>query len=104
MSVKFLLLGFRVWGGGKCRFYFYGRADFSDRLLSPRLDSPEPWKPFVEVPSNSAFEGLISHSLYEDPQVRESSGQPRDWKSSWRDFSEVRGGSGGSFRKGAQTS
>ena len=26
MSVKFLLLG----GGGECRFYFYGRADFSD--------------------------------------------------------------------------
>ena len=26
MSIKFL-----VWGvGGKCRFYFYGRADFSD--------------------------------------------------------------------------
>ena len=26
MSVKFLLLG----GGGECRFYFYGREDFSD--------------------------------------------------------------------------
>ena len=26
MSVKFLLLG----GGGECRFYFYGRADFSE--------------------------------------------------------------------------
>ena len=33
MSIKFLVLGggFRVGGGGgKCRFYFYGRGDFSD--------------------------------------------------------------------------
>ena len=34
MSIKFLLLGgggvFWVLGGGECRFYFYGRADFSD--------------------------------------------------------------------------
>ena len=26
MSVKFLLLEGGVWGGGGCRFYFYGRA------------------------------------------------------------------------------
>ena len=35
MSVKFLLLGGGVFwvlgGGGKCRFYFYGREDFSDK-------------------------------------------------------------------------
>ena len=37
----------------------------------------------------------------ETATVRQSSNQPPDWKSSWRDFSEVRGGSGGSFRKGA---
>ena len=34
MSVKFLLLGGGVggvWGGGgECRFYFYGREDFSE--------------------------------------------------------------------------
>ena len=38
MSIKFLvlggggILGFGFWGGGggECRFYFYGRADFSD--------------------------------------------------------------------------
>ena len=31
MSVKFLLLGGGGgFGGGECRFYFYGRADFSD--------------------------------------------------------------------------
>ena len=31
MSTKFLLLGGGVWGGGgECRFYFYGREDFSD--------------------------------------------------------------------------
>ena len=33
MSIKFLVLG-GVFGvffwGGECRFYFYGRADFSD--------------------------------------------------------------------------
>ena len=34
MSLKFLVLEggvFWVLGGGKCRFYFYGREDFSDR-------------------------------------------------------------------------
>ena len=35
MSIKFLVLGgggvFWVFGGGECRFYFYGRADSSDR-------------------------------------------------------------------------
>ena len=33
MSIKFLVLGggvFWVFGGGECRFYFYGRTDFSD--------------------------------------------------------------------------
>ena len=39
MSITFLVLGeggvFWVWGGGggKCRFYFYGRSDFSDHLV-----------------------------------------------------------------------
>ena len=31
MSVKFPFLGFFFWGGGECRFYFYGRADFSEK-------------------------------------------------------------------------
>ena len=38
MSIKFLLLGggeFWVFGGGECRFSFYGREDFSDLLLFP---------------------------------------------------------------------
>ena len=34
MSIKFLVLGgggyFGFFVGGECRFYFYGRADFSD--------------------------------------------------------------------------
>ena len=35
MSIKFLVLGgggiLGFWGaGGECRFYFYGRGDFSD--------------------------------------------------------------------------
>ena len=32
MSIKFLVLGGGILGlgGGKCRFYFYGRGDFSD--------------------------------------------------------------------------
>ena len=38
MSIKFLVLGgvyFGVLGGGggECRFYFYGRADFSELIL-----------------------------------------------------------------------
>ena len=32
--------------------------------------------------------------------LRQFSGQPPDWKSSWRDFSEVRGGFGGKFPEG----
>ena len=33
MSIKFLVLGGGILGflgGGECRFYFYGREDFSD--------------------------------------------------------------------------
>ena len=31
MSIKFLVLGGVFWvGGGKCRFYFHGRGDFSE--------------------------------------------------------------------------
>ena len=36
MSIKFLVLGggaFWVGGGGKCRFYFYGRGDFSEIIF-----------------------------------------------------------------------
>ena len=33
MSIKFLLLGGGVWGGGECRFNFIGREDFSDKWL-----------------------------------------------------------------------
>ena len=37
MSIKFLVLGgggvFWVLGGGECRFYFYGREDFSELNL-----------------------------------------------------------------------
>ena len=35
MSMKFLVLGggvFWVWGGGGVPFYFYGRADFSEKM------------------------------------------------------------------------
>ena len=32
-SVKFPFLGGVFWGGGGCRFYFYGRADFSEMSL-----------------------------------------------------------------------
>ena len=34
MSIRFLVLGGGdlgfFWGGGKCRFFFYGREDFSE--------------------------------------------------------------------------
>ena len=30
MSIKFCVLRGFFWGGGKCRFCFYGREDFSD--------------------------------------------------------------------------
>ena len=36
MSVKFPFLGGVLGGGGECRFYFYGRADFSDRRGSKK--------------------------------------------------------------------
>ena len=45
MSIKFLVSGgggIRFWwGGGKCRFYFYGRGDFSDYCLFPSLLMPQ---------------------------------------------------------------
>ena len=42
MPLKFLVLGGGggIWvflGGGKCRFYFYGREDFSDRRQIPTI-------------------------------------------------------------------
>ena len=40
MSIKFPVLGgggyFGFWGGGECRFYFYGRADFSEDGLGSK--------------------------------------------------------------------
>ena len=41
MSIKFLVLGggyfgFGGGGGGECRFYFYGRADFSEGSRSAK--------------------------------------------------------------------
>ena len=36
MPIKFLVLGGVFWLlGGECRFYFYGREDFSDLMVSP---------------------------------------------------------------------
>ena len=40
MSIKFLVLGGGILGfggGGECRFYFYGRGDFSDRIQVLRI-------------------------------------------------------------------
>ena len=38
MSIKFLVLGGGLGGGGgECRFYFYGRADFSDSRIASDL-------------------------------------------------------------------
>ena len=38
MSIKFLVLGGGILGfllgGGECRFYFYGRADFSENSVA----------------------------------------------------------------------
>ena len=54
MPIKFLLRegeggsGFFRRGGWKCQFYFYGRGDFSDSFLNPRLPGPLsfPERPF----------------------------------------------------------
>ena len=43
MSIKFLVLGGGILGfggGGECRFYFYGRADFSEIGLGRAPTSP----------------------------------------------------------------
>ena len=69
----------RVYGGGS--------EGFGGRQRSPGAKEEEQ---VLRAPSCGLFEIL-----------RRSSSQPRDWKSSWKDFSEVWGGSGGSFRKGA---
>ena len=54
MSIKFLVLGgggvFWVWrGGGEGRFYFYGRADFSECSSGIALHSPPPKGPVAPV-------------------------------------------------------
>ena len=60
MSIKFLLLGgggvFWVLGGGGCRFYFYGREDFSECIIFPstRARLAEPC--LALAGSGSAFE------------------------------------------------
>ena len=33
--------GYFVLGGGECRFYFYGRRDFSDNGVGPPFENPE---------------------------------------------------------------
>ena len=41
MSTKFLVLGGEGvlgFGGGECRFYFYGRGDFSDQKKSGKFE------------------------------------------------------------------
>ena len=42
MSIKFLVLGGGYFGfflgGGKCRFYFYGREDFSEKFWCVLID------------------------------------------------------------------
>ena len=45
MSIKFLVLGegYFGFGGGKCRFYFYGREDFSDQNIQTIV--PLLWHP-----------------------------------------------------------
>ena len=40
MSIKFRVLGGGgFWGGGECRFYFYGRGDFSENPLRKRFEN-----------------------------------------------------------------
>ena len=55
-----------------------------------------------EVSSSRARHSLKPTALTakRSSSLRRSSSQPRDWKSFGRDFSEARGGSGGSFREG----
>ena len=56
MSIKFLVLGgegyFGFWGGGgKCRFYFYGREDFSEFFLKYTVNPCGTLLTFSELPS-----------------------------------------------------
>ena len=53
MSIKFLLLGGGGYfgfggGGGECRFYFYGRGDFSEKIKIHKnvLPKADPKNPF----------------------------------------------------------
>ena len=65
MSLKFLVLGeggvFWVLGGGKCRFYFYGRADFSE-ILRVFLRVPECGSNFLHfslAPGSPSWQHLL---------------------------------------------
>ena len=59
MPIKFPLLGGGSWfffgrGGWKCRFYFYGRGDFSDFTESPETDRER------KTLTNSSFAGILN--------------------------------------------
>ena len=54
MSIKFLVLGgggdFGLGGGGKCRFYFYGRGDFSETTTTmPHFQSNRECSPLSSL-------------------------------------------------------
>ena len=59
MSIKFLVVGrggYFGFGGGECRFYFYGRADFSDKSKSANWNKSEENK---EIETDQNNRGLL---------------------------------------------
>ena len=74
MSIKFLVLGGGYFGflggGGKCRFYFYGRADFSEFSQEPKAE-PEPPEPFFRNRNRNRPSLLNCTETQKNPSLEE---------------------------------
>ena len=77
MSIKFFVLGgggvFWVFlGGAGCRFYFYGREDFSDFLQTPKETF---FLRFSRVSGRAAFPGPFQRAVFPKNSPRASIGR-----------------------------
>ena len=71
MSVKFPFLWGVLGGGGGCRFYFYGRADFSDIffIFGPLAASDSAITIARLRPSKKPMNAFVGKSLLEEQQA-----------------------------------
>ena len=82
MSIKFLVLGggggyFRFWGGA-CRFYFYGRADFSEKALRYIHHCKQPMSKGGETPRAGPTPSLqeVANTAFSKASYRRKNNKP----------------------------